>query len=74
MLIASSCGLSPTEKMIHVLHQEDFGIQIFQSNVKNVADSITLLSSEEKVSLFKDGLENVELDGPGAGNSKAVWF
>lgn len=57
MLILSIFGLSTAEKMIRDLQSEDYGVQDFLTKIKNVVNYIALLSSEEQVSLLKEGFE-----------------
>lgn len=74
VLISNSCGLCSTEKLICVLQSEDFGTQEFPTKIKNVVDWIALPSSEEQVSLRRQGFERTELHDSDAGNSKAGLF
>lgn len=51
VLAPKRCDFSTSEKMIHVDKLEDFLIQFFSTEITIVVDGISLLSTEDLVSL-----------------------
>lgn len=59
LLTSSSSGLSTAEELICILQSESIPTQVFEINTSKVVDCIALLSTEEKVPPWMEGLERI---------------